>query len=161
MNYLTLTLIWLHVFFIVLWLGGFLFQVMVIFPALASLSPQGRSELLQKVVGRGERLFMPVMGLALVFGFLLLIEMFGLNLGALVNSRSWIYLISGGTLGLIAFLKFTFIDRPGIVALTSGKGGETAFSGSSRPSPSMMILLIVQILLLMGAFTLMILGTNF
>ncbi len=161
MNYVSLILLWLHVFFVVLWLGGFLFQIIVIFPALSSLSSQGRMELFQKVIGRGERVFVPVMGLTLLFGFILLVAMFGLNLRILLNSRPWIYLISGGLLGLIAFLKFIFIDRRGIVALTSGKGGEAAFSGSSRPPPSMIILLVMQLLLLMGAFTLMIIGANF
>ena len=161
MNYVLLILLWLHVFFVVLWLGGFLFQVIVIFPALSSLSSQGRMELFQNVIGRGEKVFLPVMGLTLVFGFILLVAMFGLNFRVLLTSRPWIYLISGALLGLIAFLKFIFIDRPGIVALTSGKGGEAVFSGSSRPSPSMIILLVVQLLLLMGAFTLMIIGANF
>ncbi|MCL5789711.1 MAG: hypothetical protein M1290_04505 [Candidatus Thermoplasmatota archaeon] len=160
MNYVLLILLWLHVFFVVLWLGGFLFQVIVIFPALSSLSPQGRMELFQNVIGRGEKVFLPIMGLTLVFGFILLVAMFGLNLRVLLTSRPWIYLISGGSLGLIASLKFIFIDRPGIVALTSGKGGDAAFSGSRRPSPSMIILLVVQLLLLMGAFTLMIIGAN-
>ena len=161
MNYVLLILLWLHVFFVVLWLGGFLFQVIVIFPVLSSLSSQGRMELFQNVIGRGEKVFLPVMGLTLVFGFILLVAMFGLDLRVLLTSRPWIYLISGGLLGLIASLKFIFIDRPGIVALTSGEGIETAFSGSSRPSPSMIILLVVQLLLLMGAFTLMIIGANF
>ena len=150
---------WMHIFFVVLWLGSFFFELLTLFPALPALSTSARGELLQKVVGRAEVPGIAFSTVALAFGALLMADMAWGNPGLLTGTTWGLYVSIGAMLGLIAYLKFLLLDYPAIKkmlkASSTGTGGQQdAFSG--RPPMAMLVGVVVQAALLLSAFTFMV-----
>ena len=160
MQPLTFGLSWVHIFFVILWLGGFFFELIAIFPALPALSSVARGELLQKVIGKALRVEVMINTAALAFGALLLTDMTWGNPSLLTDSSWGVYISLGAVLGLIAYLKFLLLDRPVIKRLlkniSTGPGGTSEDPFSGKPPKAMFAGVITQAALLVAAFTFMV-----
>jgi uncharacterized membrane protein len=96
----TATLLILHVFAAVVWVGGMFFAHQVLRPAATVLETESRLELWSRVLGRFFRWVIAAIVLLLVSGFAMLFSIFG----GLAHAAGYVQLMMG--LGIVMVLLF-------------------------------------------------------
>jgi hypothetical protein len=107
-----LFLLLLHVVFIVAWLGGGVLFVFIITPALATISPNSRAEVVIAVLPRYTRFLAFVSSGAVVAGVLLLIYISDAATSLAPSKTGTPFIGVGALLGLIALIVATAVVIP-------------------------------------------------
>jgi len=106
-DYVLVSLAFLHIATAIAWMGGVVFFLSVIGPGVRTLNPPGSLEFLTKVGPRQLRYFMGAATGTIIFGLALLLYAFG------TNASYWPSSIEAGFgLGLIAYLIAMLVTVP-------------------------------------------------
>ncbi len=106
-----LTLLFVHIIFVVAWLGASLFGNIVLFPLMPKLSPQGKSDFSKLVVPRVFRYGLIAGMIALTDGVLLYAYISFLNTNYATSSTGLPLIQAGAIIGLVALIVVNSVQN--------------------------------------------------